>query len=356
VRVLILSAYNAVSHAHLNSGLVEYLPEFDFTVISLTPRFFAWRSRGNSLSFAYEYRDILKKGYDLIFATSITDITALRGFVPEIADIPTIVYFHENQFAYPESRADHGNHEAKIVSIYNALASDIVIFNTEYNRSTYLKGVRKYLKKMPDHVPKGLVEEIGEKSRVLSVPVKKCAGKNVHTGTPVILWNHRWEYDKAPDRFLNALRELKRRSFEFKLHLAGQVFARVPDELEIIKSEFTGEILSCGYAKSREDYERIMSESSIVISTALHDYQGLAVIEAADAGCIPVLPDRMAYPELFSDEYLYRGNDETAEAAHCADKIIQASELDRCDLSRFYWKNLIDKYREIFTVTAERRG
>lgn len=80
MKILILSAYNAVSHNCLSSGLVKHIPDAEFTVLSLPPRFFfPWRAMGNSLSFAFENREELTKGYDLIFATSLTDIVSLKG-------------------------------------------------------------------------------------------------------------------------------------------------------------------------------------------------------------------------------------------------------------------------------------
>lgn len=211
MNVLILSAYNAVSHDMLNRGLKEHLPEISFTVLSLPPRFFAWRSRGNSLSFAYEFRKELTAGYDHIFATSVTDITALRGLVPEIAKIPLTVYFHENQFAYPESRSAHSNLEAKIVSVYNALAADRVVFNTGFNMKTFLNGAEKLLDKMPDHVPAGLTDMIEKKSDIISVPIKKMRRDTGKNAVPVILWNHRWEYDKGLIVFFVFLKSLKKK-------------------------------------------------------------------------------------------------------------------------------------------------
>jgi len=45
--------------------------------------------------------------------------------------------------------------------------------------------------------------------------------------------------------------------------------------------------------------------SDMVLSTSLHDFQGLAIQEAVMAGCVPLLPNHLVYPEIFSDDYLY---------------------------------------------------
>lgn len=350
MKILILSAYNAVSHDALNRGLVKHIPEVEFTVLSLPPRYFAWRSRGNSLSFAYENRADLTAGYDRIFATSYTDITGLRGLVPEMAEVPVTVYFHENQFAYPENSSAHGTVEAKIVSVYNALAAERVVFNTAFNMETFIKGAEKFLKKMPDHVPAGLMDSVRGKSEVLHVPIEKPGFRCDKSGRPVILWSHRWEYDKGPERFLMALRVLKQRGFDFGLHMAGQTFRKVPEAFNVIKHEFADRLLSFGYPESRAEYEKVISESSIVVSTSMHEFQGLSVMEAAAAGCVPVLPDRFAYPELFDGGCLYASSDSPEkDAENCADAVIRLwGEKPDCDMSPYYWGNLKNRYKELF--------
>jgi len=350
LKILILSAYDAMSHAHLNRGLMENIDGAEFTLLTLPPRYFSWRVRGNSLSFAYNCREELEKDFDLIFATSMTDLTSLRGFCPSLADIPAMVYFHENQFAYPDSKTAHSNAEAKIVSIYNALAADKAVFNTRYNMQTFLEGAEKFLKKMPDHVPKGLIEKISEKSTVLHVPINSDSVKNIHSGIPTILWNHRWEYDKAPDRFLSVLRLLRAKNFDFRLNVIGQVFRDVPESFEHIKNEFADHIVNFGYMKSRDDYLGVLSESSIAVSTSIHDFQGLAVMEAADAGCVPVLPERLAYPEIFDEKYLYKTSDSLKkEAENCAELIIKLAEekAEAPDMKKCRWENLKNQYRKL---------
>jgi glycosyltransferase involved in cell wall biosynthesis len=354
LKILILSPYNAVSHNHLNRGLIKYLPEIDFTLLTLEPRYFAWRSRGNSLSFAYEKRAELEQSFDLIFATSITDITSLKGFVPSLANIPVIVYFHENQFAYPDSRSGFENVEAKIVSIYNALAADRVVFNTEYNMLSFMKGAESFLKKMPDHVPAGLVQMISQKSQVINVPIEKNTLTTAKTDPPAVLWNHRWEYDKAPDRFLQCLKILKNKGVSFSLNVIGQVFRDVPESFNVIREEFADVIVNFGYAADKTDYHRILSESRVVVSTSLHDFQGLAVMEAAEAGCVPVLPDRLAYPCIFDAEYLYGTCENTdTEAENCADMIVRHLTSGVApDMSDFHWENLLLAYSQLFYQTA----
>jgi len=41
----------------------------------------------------------------------------------------------------------------------------------------------------------------------------------------------------------------------------------------------------------------------VVASVAEHEFFGVAVVEALAAGCVPVLPEAMSYPELVPERY-----------------------------------------------------
>ncbi|MFC6979090.1 tRNA-queuosine alpha-mannosyltransferase domain-containing protein [Microbulbifer taiwanensis] len=47
---MLLSAYDADSHKRWRRGLVAAIPEWQWTQLTLPPRYFSWRIRGNSLS------------------------------------------------------------------------------------------------------------------------------------------------------------------------------------------------------------------------------------------------------------------------------------------------------------------
>ena len=51
--------------------------------------------------------------------------------------------------------------------------------------------------------------------------------------------------------------------------------------------------------------DSLLRQSHVVLTTALHEFQGLAVLEAVASGCIPVVPDRLAYREFIPDDCRY---------------------------------------------------
>lgn len=357
MKILLLSAYDAASHVYWRTGLVEQFPEYDWQILTLPPRYFSWRIRGNSLSWAYGQRALLEQSFDLIIATSMTDLSALKGMAPSLAGVPTMVYFHENQFAYPESGREYGSVEPKILNIYSALAADRVVFNTHYNRDTFLDGCQKLLKKLPDQVPPGLVDLIRERSDVIPVPLPESVFCH-HTpveGPLQVVWNHRWEFDKGPELLHGVMAELASRQVNITLHLVGQQFRHSPSFFEDIKRDFPDLIGHWGFVESVEDYRQLLQQADVVLSTALHDFQGIAVLEGVAAGALPLVPERLAYPELFPQHDCYSsGSDETQSLA---DRIgvlvkmkVEGSMPASPSVKHLGWGHLRDEYARVIDL------
>lgn len=315
MKILLLSAYDAASHQRWRNELEQHLPDHQWTQLSLPPRYFNWRIRGNSLSWAFSQRQLLAQDYDVLLVTSMVDLSALRGFIPSLARIPTLMYFHENQFAYPAGSHQVASVEPQMISLYAALCADTLVFNSEFNRTTFLRGVEDLLRRLPDKVPEGLVQILRGSSQVLPVPLSEShftsSVKNAQTLQ--IVWNHRWEYDKGPERLLAmlkiffAMRKTQKVSCHFILHVVGQQFRQEPAAFAEIRRllEEHQALGQWGYLEDKDVYRQLLSASHIVISTALHDFQGLAVLEAVASACVPLVPARQAYPEFVPADYCY---------------------------------------------------
>ena len=68
------------------------------------------------------------------------------------------------------------------------------------------------------------------------------------------------------------------------------------------KEALSDRLIQLGYVESFADYARLLWEADYVVSTAWQEFFGISVCEAAYCGCLPILPDRLNYPSLLTDE------------------------------------------------------
>lgn len=308
MRVLLLSAYEAVSHRYWAHSLMAELNELSWTLLALPPRHFAWRIRGNPLSWWLKERETLNQHYDVLLATSMVDIATLIGLFPHLGRARKVVYFHENQFAYPESSHQAPQVEAKMVNLYAALAADTVVFNTSYNRDSFFEGARQFLKKMPENLPIAKpLAQLHQRAKVLPVPLAPLhSTPQRHANPQRIIWNHRWEYDKNPDDFFTVLFMLSEQQVPFELAVCGQRFRDEPAIFKQAQKRLAAHIVSWG-AQPETEYRELLNSGGIVVSTTWHEFQGLAVMEAAQRGALPLVPDRLCFPSLYAEAYRYDG-------------------------------------------------
>ncbi|TGG95694.1 DUF3524 domain-containing protein [Natronospirillum operosum] len=312
MRALLLSAYHTDSHRRWAAGVMRWLDEVDWTLLQLPGRHFAWRMRGNPLHWHTESGAVLEQDYDLVLATSMVDLATLIGLYPNLGKSRKVLYFHENQFEYPLSPGQKRRAEPLMVSLYAGLVADCLLFNSVYNRDTYLCGLEQFMRRMPERLDLSFIEQLAARSRVLPVPLeprtnRADVGLADPDAAPLILWNHRWEYDKQPKAFFAACTELDRQGFDFRLAVAGQTFRQQPEVFAQAQLQLAHRIEAWGH-QPRADYEALLQRSAIVVSTALHEFQGLAMLEAVQAGSIPLVPDRLCYPEFYGPQYRYQGS------------------------------------------------
>ena len=158
-----------------------------------------------------------------------------------------------------------------------------------------------------------------------------------------------------------ALSKLAEWQVPFKVHVVGQRFRQVPAVFAEIKQALPGYIGRWEYIESVEEYRSLLQKSDVVLSTAIHDYQGIAVLEGVAAGCQPVVPERLAYPELFASRYRYPSfeNNPEKEAQGLAKHLKALAEDKQNDRLRngpnvrgLSWNSLKSGYRDWLEATA----
>ena len=355
-KILLLSAYHAQSHAYWCQSLITHLPEFEWTLLSLPARYFSWRIRGNALSFMADFSDELEQQYDLCICTSMVDVATVKAIIPSLSDCPFICYFHENQFAYPSTEQQNKSLEPKMVNLYSALAADKVLFNSNYNQQSFYQGIEQLMAVLPDKTPDNLIALIQAKAAVLPVPLENQQPVNKTPNVKKqLLWNHRWEYDKGPDLLAAILLELEQRKLELDVCIIGQQFRQQPKVFNAIKLQLENSpslnVIHWGFIEDKSDYQKILMDSDFVLSTADHDFQGLAILEAVAFGATPVLPQALVYPEWFDKQFLYAVNADVLVTAVAAADVIERLSTDKplaiVDTRFLQWLHLKNAYQAL---------
>jgi glycosyltransferase involved in cell wall biosynthesis len=85
------------------------------------------------------------------------------------------------------------------------------------------------------------------------------------------------EHDKDPDTFISVLLELVEAGLQFRISMLGQSSADVPHSVTAARHTLGSRIVSWGRQDRREDYLRILSDADVVVSTAIHEFFGVAM-------------------------------------------------------------------------------
>jgi len=308
--ILLLEPYYGGSHQAFLTGLVEAV-DCRFTLLSLPARKWKMRMQLAAPWFAEKIIALLSRGnhFDAVLTSSFLDVAVLRSLLyGRKIRIPLAVYFHENQFNYPGQISDPGRFQFSSINFTSALCADRLAFNSRYNLESFLAGIHSYLKKASDMELGHLEEKIRTKAIVLSPGMDfseiDAAPEPAGDKLPVIVWNHRWEHDKDPDRFFETLFSLSD-SCDFRLIVLGEHFHSQPRIFSRARSILKNKIRSFGFVENRREYARLLKCGTVIVSTALHEFFGMAVLEGVRAGCRPLVPDRLSYRELFPDQYRY---------------------------------------------------
>ncbi len=356
MKLLFLESYFGGSHAEFARGLVEH-SRHDIDLFTMPGRNWQWRMRGAALHFFQEIGNI-----DIYDGLIITDLMSLSDFKALIGGRcpPVLVYFHENQITYPEIAGKHNDVYFGIIDMTTALSADRILFNSKMHMNGFLAGIKAFASRMPDFQPQWIHDAVADKSGYLypgvRFPKQVLLQEKDAALPPLIIWNHRWGYDKNAGAFFAALDKMLSCGIEFRLAVLGDDTAVKPEEFLKAKDRYGNRIVQFGYIEDRDDYIGWLKTGDIVISTARQENFGMAVVEAMRYGCIPLLPNRLSYPEILPDRFhkacIYNNKEDMDQKLENMLKNRHQYSEQRAALSetmgRFAWKNMIDDYEAVF--------
>jgi glycosyltransferase involved in cell wall biosynthesis len=288
----------------------------------------------------------------------------------DVTGISIVTFFHENQLTYPWSTQDRDkakqrDHHYGFINYTTALKSDLIMYNSKFHKDSFISALRKFLKQFPDHNELSNIDIIEQKSVVsyLGLSLQKFDDykTKLNNEIPIILWNHRWEYDKNPASFFQILHQIKNYGVRFQLVILGEEFDTEMDVFTQARNYFSNEILHMGYCDSFEEYAKWLWKSDYLPITSNQEFFGASVMEAVYCDTIPILPNRLTYPELFhvkSNPHLFYETDE--ELVSILKSIIQNHGSGNTNklielASQFDWEIIAEKYDSLILTAFENK-
>jgi glycosyltransferase involved in cell wall biosynthesis len=327
-------------------------------LLTLPGRFWKWRMQGGAVTLARKSWDLGEQP-DLILASDMLNVPIFLTLAGDLCNVPVALYFHENQLTYPLQPGEKRDLSYGFINFVSALRADAVFFNSAYHLESFFDELPRLLKHFPDYSELTSVDTLRAKSQVLPLGLDlarlgaQAPGKS-KAERLLILWNHRWEYDKDPETFFRAVHTLAGEGLDFGLILLGESFRNWPAEFLEARERLADRIAHFGYVEDVAVYRRLLWRADIVVSTALHEFFGTAIIEACYCGCFPILPRHLSYPELIPpslhDLCLYEDFD--GLLARLRHALLHAEEMRAFSLQphmeQFDWQHMAARYDDLF--------
>lgn len=360
--MLLCEPYFGGSHRSWAEGLARHT-RHDLRLVTHAGGFWKWRMEGAALTLAEQIDEVVAVWGrpDVVLASDMVHLPALVGFARRsLADVPVVLYMHENQLTYPTPPDTPRNDTYAMTNWLSLAVADRVVFNSEHHRRELLGQLPRFLRRSPDHRHLDRLAAVEAATTVLPVGVdldRFSRPRPDDGGPPVVLWNHRWEYDKGPGAFFDALVEVAGTGVDFRVIVAGERFTRTPEAFEQGRRALGDRVTHFG-TSADDDYPTLLARADIVVSTSRHEFFGVAVVEAIAAGAFPLLPRRLAYPELVGGDEAFLYDDQVDLVARLHRALtdpgarLAGAQRARTAVERFGWARVAPRYDDLLAEAA----
>jgi glycosyltransferase involved in cell wall biosynthesis len=367
MKICLIEPYLTGSHAAWAEEYARF-SRHQVELLTLPGRHWKWRMHGGAVTLARRFL-AQQTDCDLLLASDMLDLAVFLALTrSRTARLPSALFLHENQLTFPWSpddndpRLQRDAHYA-FINFTAALAADAVLFNSVYHRTAFFEELPGFLGGFPDQRELASRPALEQKSRVLALglDLARLDQHRIERDTrqrPLLLWNHRWEYDKNPQEFFDLLFRLQQEGFDFEVAVLGEAFRSVPAVFEQARRRLGERVVRFGFVDSFADYARWLWRADLLPVTSQHDFFGASVVQAIYCGCQPLLPDRLAYPEHLPEELrascLYHDSDELLACLRQAlSGRAEPPAALRHHVSRYDWSRQAPAYDELFDELAE---
>ena len=324
---------------------------------------------------------------DIVVVDGMLDVTPLMATLTGSSTQrrpSVLVYLHENQLCTPFTGQDRDRRGQThwhygMAHWRSLLASDGFVFNSQTQLKAFATALPKLIN---EQCPRDTVEwhlakaaellqakctvlhyglELRDLSRLSDLRGDRDSSDDNGTKLPTILWNARLEEDKDPSTFIDVLKRVRDSGTRFHLTVLGVDYTKGSVWKSEIEREFAAELRFFGWCTDRQGYGAHLKNATVVMSTAQHETFGISIVESVVCGALPLLPNRLSYPELLSPE-AHPGHF-FENKADCATKLkillkLQASEREKvCSsmkeaMMRFDWECMAPRYVDFFSSIA----
>jgi glycosyltransferase involved in cell wall biosynthesis len=306
-RVLLVEPYHGGSHRAWADGLVRH-SSHEIHLVTHDAAYWRWRLRASALTLAEQVVDVVREHGppDVLLVSDMVHLPALLGFLRrDVGDPAVALYVHENQLTHPVGPRDRPDEGLALANWLSMAVADRVLVNSEAQLAELHAAVPVLLGRALDHGHQHRLDEVWARTEVLPVGVELAGiapDGHAPPDAPLVVWNHRWDREKRPDRLFSALHRLADEGVAFRLALAGENLRIDPQEFDRIRARLGERVVHVG-ALDDAGYRRLLASADVTASTAEHETFGIAAVEAMAAGCVPLLPNRLSYPEIVAPQW-----------------------------------------------------
>ena len=308
MRILLVEPWLTGSHEAWAEGYASRSAH-DVHLVTHEGAYWRWRLRGGAVTLAERAAAIVAEQGppDVVLASSMLDVPAFCGHARSwLGSTPVALYLHETQPARSALTGEPLDDDIAYRNWTSMVAADHVFVNSAFHRGALFGALPELLERPPDHRHDHLLDAVRARTSLLPVGVDVTALRSgaaeAEDGPPIILWSHRWDHDKGPELFFRALRRLDHEGMPFRVALAGANTRVDPKEFIEAEERFGKRLVHAGHLP-RDEYVDLLRRSSVVVSTALHEFFGVAMVEAMAAGAVPLLPNSLSYPEVVPERF-----------------------------------------------------